>query len=52
MGKTLPPFVAHKSTLVSPQCATVSARFCDDKNDVAGASKEWRMATEAVAPQD
>jgi hypothetical protein len=33
-----------------PQCATVKASFLDEKNDVAGESKECRMTIDAVAP--
>jgi hypothetical protein len=33
-----------------PQWATVNASFLDEKKDAAGASKECRMTTDAVAP--
>ena len=35
-----------------PQWATVRANFLAEKNGVAGESREWRIATDAVAPHD
>jgi hypothetical protein len=35
-----------------PQWATVRANFFAEKNGVAGESREWRIATDAVAPHD
>jgi hypothetical protein len=35
-----------------PQWATVRANFFEEKNGVAGESREWRIATDAVAPHD
>jgi hypothetical protein len=35
-----------------PQWATVRANFSAEKNGVAGESREWRIATDAVAPHD